>query len=246
MFRLPNDVARHLQDGGTLIVPSLQRAHTVRLCFAAAALGEGRGVFASPDVRTDAVWLREEVERRAGEDASRWPRLLEPAEEWFLWRQCVAEVARPFALLNVGALAESLQRSSELAAQFRIPLGAQGEGSESDILCRAQRAFDERCRDFRATSLAALLGRLADRGTAGRGTAGRGALQLRGFDTVPPALGAIVGTSTAEPRESAEPRGPVLAAPKVLRAEDTREELERIAGWCRERLLARADARLLV
>src|SRR5207253_2320479 len=83
-----------------------------------------------PDVRTDAVWLREEVERRAGEDASRWPRLLEPAEEWFLWRQCVAEVARPFALLNVGALAESLQRSSELAAQFRIPLGAQGEGSE--------------------------------------------------------------------------------------------------------------------
>src|SRR2546430_4777962 len=30
------------------------------------------------------------------------------------------------------------------------------------------------------------------------------------------------------------------------RAEDTREELERIAGWCRERLLARADARLLV
>ncbi|TLZ10063.1 MAG: hypothetical protein E6K31_11175 [Gammaproteobacteria bacterium] len=217
MFRLPNDVARHLQDGGTLIVPSLQRAHTVRLCFAAAALGEGRGVFASPDVRTDAVWLREEVERRAGEDASRWPRLLEPAEEWFLWRQCVAEVARPFALLNAGALAESLQRSSELAAQFRIPLGAQGDGSESDILCRAQRAFDERCRDFRATSLAALLGRLADRGAAGRG-----ALQLRGFDTVPPALGAIVGTSTAEPRESAEP------------------------GWCRERLLARADARLLV
>src|SRR5207244_5303664 len=135
---------------------------------------------------------------------------------------------------------------SELAAQFRIPLGAQGEGSESDILCRAQRAFDERCRDFRATSLAALLERLADRGTAGRGTAGRGALELRGFDTVPPPLGATVGTSTAEPRESAEPRGPVAAEPKVLRAEDTREELERIAGWCRERLLARADARLLV
>src|SRR5205823_531647 len=175
LFRLPNDVARHLQDGGTLIVPSLQRAHTVRLCVAAAALGKGRGVFASPDVRTDAVWLREEVERRAGEDASRWPRLLEPAEEWFLWRQCAAEVARSFALLNAGALAESLKRSSELAAQFRIPLGAQGDGSESDILCRAQRAFDERCRDFRATSLAALLGRLADRGAAGRRVAARGA-----------------------------------------------------------------------
>ena len=232
-------------------MPSLQRAHTVRLCFAAAALGQRRGVFASPDVRTDAVWLREEVERRAGEDASRWPRLLEPAEEWFLWRQCAAEVARPFALLNAGALAESLQRSSELAAQFRIPLGGEGDGSETDILCRAQRAFDERCRDLRATSLASLLGRLADRGTAGRGAAGRGAagrgaLELRGFDTVPPALRAIVGTSTAEARESAEPRGPVAAEPKVLRAEDTREELERIAGWCRERLLARADARLLV
>src|SRR5204862_1269520 len=171
--------------------------------------------------------------------------------EWFLWRQCAAEVARPFALLNAGALAESLQRSSELAAQFRIPLGGEGDGSETDILCRAQRAFDERCRDLRATSLAALLGRLADRGTAGRGAAGRGAagrgaLELRGFDTVPPALRAIVGTSTAEARESAEPRGPVAAEPKVLRAEDTREELERIAGWCRERLLARADARLLV
>src|SRR5439155_1560859 len=156
-----------------------------------------------------AVWLREEVERRAGEDASRWPRLLEPAEEWFLWRQCAAEVARPFALLNAGALAESLQRSSELAAQFRIPLGAQGEGSESDILCRAQRAFDERCRDFRATSLAALLERLADRGTAGRGTAGRGPLDPRSLargdrrGTAPRAA----ADNRASPRDARVPRG---------------------------------------
>jgi hypothetical protein len=84
LFRLPNDLTRHLQGGGTLIVPSIQRAHAVRLSFAAAALGAGRGVFASPDVRTDTVWLRKEVERRAAEDARRWPRLLAPAEEWFL------------------------------------------------------------------------------------------------------------------------------------------------------------------
>jgi ATP-dependent helicase/nuclease subunit B len=218
-------------------VPSIQRAHAVRLAFAAAALDEGRRVFASPDVRTDLVWLRAEAERRADEESSAWPRLLKPAEEWFLWRQSAAEVARSLALLNGSALAESLQRSSELAAQFRITPAGHGFGSESAILRDAQHAFAERCQALGATSLHAILGQLAERG----GAAARGVV-LRGFDTVTPALAAIVGTRSAE---AAEPPGPA-AEPRVLRAGDTREELERIAGWCRERLSAKSDARLLV
>lgn len=218
-------------------MPSIQRAHALRLCFAAAALDEGRRVFASPDVKTDIVWLREEAERRAGGDASAWPRLLEPAEEWFLWRQSAAEVVRSLALLNGSALAESLQRSSELAAQFRIAPTGNGFGTESAILREAQRAFDERCSALGATSLHALLGQLAQGGDTGAR-----AVLLRGFDMVPPALRAIVGTGSAE---SAEPPGPV-AELRVLRAEDSQEELERIAGWCRERLSVKSDARLLV
>jgi len=241
LFRLPTDVTEHLRDHGTLVVPSPQRAHTVRLAHAAAKLDAGERVWASAAVHSSAVWLRQEAQRCAAAQLSEWPRLLTPAEEWFLWRQYAAEATRRFALVNGGALAESLQRASELAAHFGIALRAGAPDSEATLLCEAQQVFDERCRSLRAASVASLLERMtaADAGT------GRAPL-LRGFDTLPPRLRAIAAARhpRAEP-QGREPRDPP-AEPRVLRAADAQEELERIAEWCRRRVLGQPDARLLV
>ena len=238
MFSLAPDLTSHLRERGTLVVPSLQRAHAVELAFAAAAIAEGRRVFASPDVPTLAVWMRREIECRARQDTTEWPRLLTPAQEWFLWRQSAADAVRALTLLNGSALSQSLQRSSELAVHYRIKPADHGADGEGAILCRAQRAFDERCRELQAASAPALLERLAS------GGADRGRATLwRGFDALPPALRDLAGASFAAPSDSARS---VAVEPRVLRTQDGEEELERIAGWCRERLLEKSDARLLV
>ena len=239
MFRLPTDVTEHLRDHGTLVVPSPQRAHAVRLAHAAARLRAGGRVWASADVHSSAVWLRREAERCAAAEACEWPRLLTSAEEWLLWRECAAAATRRFALVNGGALAQSLQHSSELAAHYGIAPRAGAPDSEATVLCEAQRVFDERCRSLRAASVGSLLQRIAAAG-------GGRALLLRGFDSLAPRLRAIA--AARQPR--ATPQAPEARAPsaatKILRAADTQEELERIAAWCRERVLAQPDARLLV
>ncbi|TLZ13475.1 MAG: hypothetical protein E6K34_17130, partial [Gammaproteobacteria bacterium] len=160
MFRLPTDVTEHLRDHGTLVVPSPQRAHAVRLAHAAARLRAGRRVWASADVHSSAVWLQREAERCAAAEASEWPRLLTSAEEWLLWRECAAAATRRFALVNGGALAQSLQHSSELAAHYGIAPRAGAPDSEATVLCEAQRVFDERCRSLRAASVGSLLQRI--------------------------------------------------------------------------------------
>ena len=56
------------------------------------------------------------------------PRLLSPAEEWFLWRQCAAEATGELELVNRGALAEALRRASATAADYGINTrGASGQ-----------------------------------------------------------------------------------------------------------------------
>ena len=96
----------------------------MRLAHAAAKLAAGRRVWASADVHSSSVWLRQEAQRCAAADASEWPRLLTSAEEWLLWREYAAAATRRFALVNGGALAASLQHSSELAAHYGIALTA--------------------------------------------------------------------------------------------------------------------------
>jgi len=213
----------------------------VRLAHAAARLQAGRRVWASADVHSSAVWLRQEAERCAAAAASEWPRLLTSAEEWLLWREYAAAATRRFALVNGGALADSLQHSSELAAHYGIAPSAGAPDSEATLLCEAQRVFDERCRSLHAASVGSLLHRIAATGAGG----GR-ALLLRGFDTLAPRLRSIAAARQPRAVPQAPQRRAPSAATRVLRAADAQEELERIAAWCRERVLVQPDARLLV
>ena len=157
MFRLTKDVASLFELGGTLIVPSRQRAHAVRLAHAVAALAAGRRVWSSPDVLSLAAWTRREAERVAADAPGAAPRLLSAAEEWLLWRQCALEVTQGMPLLDAAALGESMQQASALAAEFRIALHAPSADSEVALLVRAQREFTVRCQAVGARSAASVL-----------------------------------------------------------------------------------------
>ena len=236
MFRLTSDVAEHLRAGGSLIVPSRQRAHAVRLAQAAGALAGGLSVWASADVLGVASWLRREAERRALATAAA-PRLLSAAEEWWLWRECAVQASRHLALLDGAALAASLQRASELAADYHLRLPRAPPDTEAGLLHETQRAFAARCEALGAGSVSALLERLPPPAAARAGPA----LMVRGFDAHSPRLGALVGAAALRARVAPD------AAPAALTAfSDTQEELARIAAWCEARLGRAGDARLLV
>jgi ATP-dependent helicase/nuclease subunit B len=121
LIRLPTELSEVLRQGGTVVVPSRQRAHAARLAHAAAELRGGQRVWTTPDILPVEAWLTREIERLASaRGRSDVPRLLSPAEEWFLWRQCTADATGDLELVNRGALAEALRRASAIAAEFGV------------------------------------------------------------------------------------------------------------------------------
>ena len=233
-----------IEAGGTLVTPTRQRAHALRLAHAAAQLARGRRVWASPDVLPLEGWLTREIERsvasaRGGELP---PRLLRPAEEWLLWRECAAAATRDLALVSPGELAEGLLGARRLAAEFGIDLAALRAGAQSEtaLLLDVARAVAERSRALGACSLEEAL---RDCGALGDGRP----VALCGFLTVSPRLGEVLAgrqdrgwdTRWCEPADRP-------AMPEVVQAADELEELDRIAAWCRERLALDPEGRLLV
>lgn len=226
-----------------MVVPSRQRAHALRLAYAAAQLEGGRAVWASPDTLPLEGWLTREVERHAAIGGG-VPRLLSPAEEWLLWRQCTADATHGLDLVNRASLAESLRRSSGLAADVGIDVRALREpaGSEAELLAEVHRAVEERCQKLGAAPLTAAISGLPCIGD------GR-PVTFAGFLAPSPRLQSIIAARAREGFESACRSGAETVSqtpPRLVRAADEREELERIAQWCRRQLSARADARLLV
>lgn len=235
MFSLPPEISAHLRSGGTLLVPTRARMRAVQLAYAAAQLTRGEAVWSSPDVLTPRGWLRRECERRAAQAPREWPRCLSAAEEWMLWREAAHGAAGDTVFFDEGTLAAALQRASELAADYRIALSAAAAGSEAALLYEARRRFSARCRELNATDV----GTLAARVPEGEPLAAAPVL-LRGFEAITPRLAALTRSPALATRAEAR------AALQLLRPQDTQAELEAIAAWCRRRLAAQADARLLV
>jgi ATP-dependent helicase/nuclease subunit B len=235
LFKLPSDVSAHLRGGGTLLVPTAQRAQAVRLAYAAAQLAAGARAWASADVVTPSAWARRMCESAAERAPGQWPRLLTATEEWLLWREVAHESAGQDSFLDAGVLGESLQRSSERAAAYGVTLTAAAPDSEAEFLYRAQRLFEARSRAMGVASISALTARLP-------GTSGTELLQLRGFDALSPQLASLARNAAAAAGIPSQP----LATPRAVHPADAASQIEAIACWCRMRLLAQPDARLLV
>ena len=240
MFRLSRDLEEQIERGRTLVVPTRQRAHAVRLAHAAGRLGAGLRVWASPQVLVPAAWLRRECERAAEGAPFDWPRLLGPAEEWRLWREAAAEAARTAAgdnpFLSTEPLAEVLRRAAERAAAWDIAAARGAADSETRLFHEAQRLFTARCRELGAGSASALAARLEP-------ASGDGRPLLCGFGPPPRALARLAAAAVSA-AEGADGGGGVI--PRGVRTADGEAQLEAIAAWCRERLTAQPDARLLV
>ena len=225
-----------------MVTPTRQRAHALRLAHAAAQLAAGRRVWPSPDVLPLEGWLTREFERAAAQPGSALPRLLRPAEEWLLWRECTAAATGALQLANPGALAEGLLAASRLAGQLGIDLTRlrAPPDTETGLLLEVERAVRARTEALAACAL----------GPAGSAQAIAGdarPVAFAGFGAPTPPLAALIGARRARgwPTQWCEPLEP-LAQPQVLSAADGLEELDRIAGWCRERLNTAPEARLLV
>jgi ATP-dependent helicase/nuclease subunit B len=257
LIRLPTELNEIVKQDGTVVVPSRQRAHAARLAHAAAELAQGRGVWATPDILPVEAWLTREIERHAATAGTEVPRLLSPAEEWFLWRQCAAEATGELELVNRGALAEALRRASAIAADYGINVrGAEttsgsaprslsdsiledAPGTEAALLAEVQRAVDERCQSLGAATVASLTERLRSGIDSRLHQGGEPRVVGSGFLTIPPRLRSLVSPS----REM----GAVAAvAPNAIIAADELDELERIAQWCKQHVEGSPDARILI
>jgi ATP-dependent helicase/nuclease subunit B len=231
LFRLPPELTEHLQRGGTLLVPSRQRARAVQLAYAAAQLARGLSAWASADVLSLSGWLRRETERAAGTDPQAWPRLLSAAEEWYLWREATAAAAATLELLDALRLSESLRRAAGIAADYGIAVRELPGDAEATLLAKAQRLFTQRCTALNAVTAADLTAPLVERAQRGGNPP-----WLRGFGALPPRLRAL-GAAAA---------GGALSEATVLRPPRARDELEAIAAWCHAHVAAAPDARILV
>jgi ATP-dependent helicase/nuclease subunit B len=241
LIRLPQDVAEAVERGDTLVVPSRQRSEAVRLAYAAGALERQATVWRSPDVLPIEAWKTREIERRAA--AGEWlPRLITPAEEWLLWRQATAQLTRDLDLVAPGPLADALRRASRLAQEFRIDLERlhSAAGGETRLLLSAFQSVSDRLRALGADT-AAHVGQQVPCLGGGRHVV------FAGFALVTPGLRRLM-----ENRERQGCASVVRAVPaasgqtRVVHANDSTDELERIAEWCRQRVESAPGARLMV
>jgi hypothetical protein len=162
LIRLPKHVPATIERGGTVVVPSQQRAEALHRAYAAQALASGRKVWPTPDVLPLEVWATKEIERRCA-SGERLARLLTPAEDWLLWRRCTAELTHDLNLVARGPLSDALRRAHQLAIEYGIDLRSMRAppGSEGRLLVDVERAVAERSHAIGATTpaeLAATLG----------------------------------------------------------------------------------------
>ena len=207
----------------------------MRLAHAAAQLARGERAWRSPDVLAASAWLRRECEQRAEAAPQKWPRILAATEEWWLWREVAREAGAEAAFLSIEALAESLRGAAARAFEWGLGGTGAAPGSEAQLLKEAQRLFDARCRELGASSVAALLASLEP-------AAGDRKPLLCGFDALPRQLARLSGAAAGR---DANPGAQALPA-RAVRTADAQAQLEAIAAWCRLRLSAQPDARLLV
>ncbi len=232
MIRLPEGLADTLGAGATLVVPSRQRAHAVRLAYAARQLAAGKRVWKSPDILPFEAWCVRERQPRTHVLDANTLRLLAPGEEWLLWREAAAEAARHLELLQLEALAEGLQQSCARADELAIDLSRLPRDStvEFQVLRAACELFERRCRELQATRSSAV--------TIPLPPASGTPLLCAGFAQTPSPLAGAMRVLANAPADSRTPRVALLPT--------AQDEAEQIALWCRTRLAADARARLLV
>ena len=226
-----------LNQGGTVVVPSRQRAVAVRLAHTRARIAEHASAWASCDVLPWAAWL-ERCAGQARHGTLQGLRRLNGAEEWLLWAEAAEEACAGRDVLLPAGLADALQRSCALVRDWGLRW-AGAPTTEASVLRQARDIFARRCQELGAYCPTDWAIVLRDVKALPNPTL------FAGFSSPGTALGArlrqLGGTfwTVDEGKLTRE-------ANIVVACADGVDELCRAAHWCRERLQVNPAARLLV
>jgi ATP-dependent helicase/nuclease subunit B len=236
LLELTHELLEHLKGGGTLVVPSRQRAAAIRIAYGAAMLGAGLTVWDTPDVLTWSAWIERELDaaRARGEAL---PRRLSAPEEWLLWHEAVLEACSGLQVLLPAALVEPVRRAVGRLDDYGLSL-RHAATVEAGVLLQAHAHFRRRCQEL------GVLGTTSWRDCSSYLMPSSRVL-LAGFSVLGPARQAWLEQHGARiSRELLDVPG--AEAVRVIGCDNPLLEAEAAAQWCAVRLARDARARLLL
>ena len=254
MLDVTHEILEHLKGGGTLIVPSRQRAAAVRIAYSGAMLAAGLTVWNTPDVLPWSAWIERELEaaRSRGESL---PRRLSGPEEWLLWHEAVLEACSGLQLLMPAALIEPVRAAIARLDDYALSV-SQAATVETGVLLQARAHFRRRCQELGvlgSTSWRDCLPHLRPSrgllvaGFAALGPARRAWLEQRGACIAPEPPAAADLPSAVDGAGAADgPNVPGAEALRVIGCDTPLLEAEAAAQWCAAHLARDARARLLL
>jgi ATP-dependent helicase/nuclease subunit B len=237
LLKLREEFLQHLTGGGTLLVPSRQRATAVRLSYATAMLAGGSRVWDSPDVLPWPAWLERELDL-ARERGVTLPRRLTSMEEWLLWQQSVYEASAGFGVLMPDGLIDPVRRAIGLMDDFGLSLD-EAPTAETAVLRQARLLFDRRCQEWN------VIGRASWRVLAAF-IQPTGDLMLAGFNALGPERRRWLESLGARIPAEVDVAAPLPAGARTVACDSPPDEAQRAATWCASQLAADTGARLLV
>jgi ATP-dependent helicase/nuclease subunit B len=248
LLELNRELLEHIESGGTLLVPSRQRATAVRLAHSSAMLGTHLRVWNSPDVLPWSAWVERELDfaRARGESL---PRRLSAPEEWLLWRDAVHEACAGHDVLMPDALIEPVRRAIGRLDDYGMPLTIAGS-AETAVLLQARAGFRRRCAEL------GVLGTTSWQDCAAYLRPSEQVL-LAGFQVLGPTRrqwllqsGARVAGAASSAAPGSTGDAPLAAArrdaPRVIGCDNPLLEAQAAAQWCAAQLARDAEARLLL
>jgi ATP-dependent helicase/nuclease subunit B len=237
LLELSNEFIEHIECGGTLVVPSRQRATAVRLAYSAAMLADGHRVWNTPDVLPWGGWVERELDavRARGESLLR---RLSATEEWLLWRTAVHEACSGLEVLTPDALIEPVRRAIGRMDDYGLPL-IRADSAESSVLLQARSGFRRRCAELGVLGTTSWYDCAAYLRPSAQ-------LWLAGFSTLGPARLRWLQLHGARVAGAAAPAQSPADAPQVIGCDNPLLEAEAAALWCAAELARDAQARLLL
>lgn len=244
MFLNNSIISEVLARGGTVVVPSRQRAAAIRLAYAHGQLAQRLTHWRSCDVLPFPAWL-DRMGEAARHGALRGLRKLNPLEEWLLWREAALEAAPELGILMPASLADALRQSAARMRDGELRWSG-SPGSESALLKRVLAYVQRECRARGAVFADdwPLLLRDARPGSV--------PLLFAGFEELGAALRRRLQELGAQFDDSGRDTASGVrladgdAGLQLVVASDPGDELRRAAQWSREQLARDARARLLI
>lgn len=237
-----------LARGGTVVVPSRQRAAAIRLAHSHAQLQQNLRHWRSCDVLPYSAWLERTAEG-ARHGALCNLRKLNPLEEWLLWRAAAVEATANLGILMPATLGDALRQSAARVRDGALRWSG-SPSSESALLGRVLTIVGRECRERRAVSGDDWPLLLRDERPASApllfagfeelGSALKARLLALGAEFDDAAVTAAVGSASGLQLEAGQNELELVAA------SDPIDELRRAAQWSRELLARDATARLLI